>query len=175
MQRQKYIVSASALLTGKFLRVEQKTLPFYRKVSRLPNKYFLIPVWTVWYLSGQSAFCLGSLETIWTLWKLLGQSGICPDSLEFVRTVWKLSGQPENCPDSLETVRTVWKHSVQSGTCPESLKLSGQSENCSCQTYLKTLKFRTFFLTRAAPYFFSDGTFFLTRAALLLTFFLIYI
>ena len=98
-QRPKNPVSASALLTGKFLRV-----------------------WMVSFLSRRFLFCpdgfnLVRMVSILSEWFL-----ICPNGFYSVRTVSILSGRFQFCPDGFNTVRTV---SILSGWfqfCPDGVK-----------------------------------------------------
>ena len=78
-QGQKYSIADRNVfaLPESFCALNRKTVPSDRNFSRLPGIFSLIvwqAVWTVWNLSGQSGFCLGSLETNWTVLKLSGQS-----------------------------------------------------------------------------------------------------
>ena len=105
LQRQKNPVGASALPTGKFLRV--------RKVFARPESFCAylhkIKSKKVWKVSGQSGKFPDSLESFRTVWKVSGQSGKFQDSLESFWTVWKVSGQSGKFLDSLESFWTVWK------------------------------------------------------------------
>ena len=112
-QRQKNPVGASALPTGKFLRVQKVFAQIYKIYPKISLESFQ----TVWKVFRQSGKFPDSLESFRTAWKVARQSGKFPVSKESLRTVWKIYPKI-----SLESFQTVWKVSGQSGKFPDSLE-----------------------------------------------------
>ena len=108
-QRQKNPVGASALPTGKFLRVRKVFARMYKIYPKIKSKdcISLESFQTARKVSGQPGKFPDSPESFWTARKVSGQPGKFLDSLESFRTARKVSGQSRKFPDSLESFRTV--------------------------------------------------------------------
>ena len=122
VQSQKIPVSASAMLSGKFLQIRKvfaKRLIFGQN-SPVGKE----TVRMVWKLSGQSTYCPGNLETARII-QLSRQLKNCPHDW---KTIQKLSGQNRNCPDNLELVWIIQHFPNDSKTVRTIQRLSNNSK-----------------------------------------------
>ena len=74
-QSQKTPVSASAMLTRKFLQIWK----VFARSSLLAEEFL-----DIWKMSGYYTKYPDNMQSVWINWKVSGQSKKCPDNLEIV-------------------------------------------------------------------------------------------
>ena len=94
-QSHKNPVSASAMLTGKFLQI--------RKVLQQAH-YLLENLRIFWKMSGYYTKYPDNMQSVWMSWKISGWSKKCRDELEIFQMIWKVSGWTGKFLDNLKNV-----------------------------------------------------------------------